>query len=602
MARGCTDVFWLLLSLLALAGLRPVNDYARSHGDYRRLFHGYNAAGELCGVSPAQRLRPLLYYCPDSSGQAVDLKRPVCVAECPSERRVVGECGPWSYGYASAPVAAQFCFPTSEELLRQLATRTSDRRSSGDLGASLAQRLTQLPRFKLALAVAAAVALLLGYCYLALLETCAGLIVWVCLTIILAVPSFAGAYLIWVAKFQGGFDGIPNVGNDQDNFLVGIGCCSLGMVLLAIVCCSMESIDTAVQTVKVSADCLTDEPSLLLGPLFDISSKVVVLLLLINKFLLLLSCGKVEKASGIYRTLSYTDEEKACLVYYVLVIFWAFEFLTALSHFSIAWAVQKWYFTPGGGDQKHAPFLGLPRGYLTGLTCHVGSLLLGSLLIAVVRVARLVLQLVAKNASATREGAQVESTMIRVLACVVACFEKMLAFVTRNAFIEIAVNAKPFCPAAKRALKVVSSQAIAVGIVNGATWIIQVAGIGIIACGGAATTWFMCWHVKPFNDVASEHYVGDPVFVTGVAAAISFAVALAFVLVFDTVSDTILYCLASEELDGGPRRSDGDASGEGAKLLDADGDRDRDRGRGRARREGASRRVELQDLVAERRR
>merc|ERR1712113_1189267 len=69
---------------------------------------------------------------------------------------------------------------------------------------------------------------------------------------------------------------------------------------------------------------------------------------------------------------------------------------------------------------------------------------------------------------------------------------------------------------------------------------------GIIGCGGAAMTWLVVSHVPLFTEQNSEHYVSDPVFVTCAGAVVCILIASAFVVVFDTVSDTMIYCFASE--------------------------------------------------------
>jgi len=543
MARRCTDVIFIVLAFVAGLGLSSIWQYAEKHGDYRKLFHGYNVDGELCGVSPRVALRPLLYFCPDSSAkEGVSLKKPVCVSSCPESRALVWECG--DFGYKATAVAGRYCLPTDEALLKHITEKVS----SNDVY-DFAQKVSELPNAWLALAAAAAIAFVFGYIYLMLLETCAGALVWVCLLVVVAAPSSAGAYLIWVAKFEGGWDGIPHAGNDEDNFAIGVGLAAAGAILFAIVSCSAHSIETAIETVKVSADCLSDAPSLLLSPLIELLSKAATLTAMMVGFLLLLSCGEVTFGKGIYRTLEYTDNEKAYLAHFAVMFIWAAEFFSSLSQFAVAWCVKKWYFTPYEGDRKHATFLGLPRGYLVGLVYHLGSLLFGSLLIALFRFVRIVLQVVASRSR--KEGTEIGTIISRVLSCAVACFDRLIVFINKNAYIEMAISSTPFCTSAQRAIQILGSEFVAAGILNGATYIIQIAGTGAITCGGAAVTWIMCTRVAPFNDEGSQHYVSDPAFVTGASAVICLIVSLAFVVVFDTVSDTILFCLATEHMESG---------------------------------------------------
>merc|ERR1712232_236821 len=87
----------------------------------------------------------------------------------------------------------------------------------------------------------------------------------------------------------------------------------------------------------------------------------------------------------------------------------------------------------------------------------------------------------------------------------------------------------------------------AIGALNGACWIFQVAGLATISSLGALLTWLMVSYIEPFKDDSSKYYVHDPVSLTIIAAIISFLIAFIFMIVFDTVSDAILYCFATEK-------------------------------------------------------
>lgn len=90
--RRCTDPICLLFFWAFCGGLIYIINYAYEVGDVRRLSHGFNYKGRLCGVDPGYEDRPLLYFCP--SGMAIpgtdppvpsslDLIHPICVSECP---------------------------------------------------------------------------------------------------------------------------------------------------------------------------------------------------------------------------------------------------------------------------------------------------------------------------------------------------------------------------------------------------------------------------------------------------------------------------------------------------------------------------------------
>lgn len=548
MACGCTDCVWLLAFMVALGGLSAILEYARKHGDYNRLFHGYDHRGHLCGVDVPEQY---LYHCRGQTG-SVDIRHPICVARCPQGSMTVSECPSGeTQGYASRPVAGRFCLPQSGPLAEQVA---------GGIHASdlyvYSERLSQLPKAWAALVSSATIAVVLGYLYLLALEVCAGPLVCICVLAVVACPSAVGVYLLSVASSpEGGVDGIPHAGSEERNLAAGAACCALGLLLAVVACCSMRSIDTAIGCVKASCECIFDCRSLLLSPVFELVNKVTVLTVMFAGFLLLVSCGSASGRGGLYRG-EYTTKQYAYLVYYGFMLLWTGEFFTSLSQFAVAQSVQRWYFAPyENGLKTRAPRLGLFRGYCIALFFHIGSLFLGSLLIAAFRLVRMTIGWLTTRAK--EQGNDVGRVVARVVQCIVDCFRGTVQFANKNAYIEMAISSTPFWVSAQRAFATITTQVAAVTLLHGATWIFQLVGVAAISSGGAYITLMMCRSFSVFNEPSSDHYVSDPVFVSGAAAIVCAVVAVAFVVVFDTVADTVLYCFASEKM----RNEDGGSGG-----------------------------------------
>mmetsp|Transcript_5172 Transcript_5172/g.15183 ORF Transcript_5172/g.15183 Transcript_5172/m.15183 type:complete len:893 (-) Transcript_5172:346-3024(-) len=63
--HGCTDTFCCILFLGALAVLAMILVYAHENGDPRKLHHGIDYHGNICGVDPDVANMPYLYWCED---------------------------------------------------------------------------------------------------------------------------------------------------------------------------------------------------------------------------------------------------------------------------------------------------------------------------------------------------------------------------------------------------------------------------------------------------------------------------------------------------------------------------------------------------------
>jgi len=540
----CTDVVCVLILAVALTGLGLVLNYARHHGDTRRMFHGLNFQGKLCGIDVPE---PFLYWCQSESGGLLDLGHPTCVASCPVSNTTFSQCFNATFGvpipirdYPTYSFAGRLCMPVDSWLTSQV-SRTPL--------AHYILEVSQIARAWQPLLISAGLALLLGYAYLFFLNIAVGQLVWISMIVLVAISVFGGGYLV-SESFHGGLDGKSGTGDAQWDLVIGAMSMGLGLVFLLIACCRKKSIDMAIGCIEAACECIFDLPSLLLEPIITLALKAISLGAMLVGFLLLLSCGKVVN-HGLYRSLEYTGKEKLFIVYYVFMMIWINELWSSLSYFTIAYVTQRWYFTPYGnkscvGRSKWGlPAFAIVRGFCIGLFFHLGTLAFGAVLIAFVRVIGIVLAWLEKIASDT--GNCIGVCIAKVLFCCLCCFENCLEFINKNAYMDVALHSSNFCEAAKRATAVIANEVTALGTLMGACWTLQLGGLGAITGLGALLTGLMVRHIDAYSQPTSEYYVQDPVSLTIVAAVISFIVALAFMRGFDSVSCTILYCFAIEK-------------------------------------------------------
>jgi hypothetical protein len=121
----------------------------------------------------------------------------------------------------------------------------------------------------------------------------------------------------------------------------------------------------------------------------------------------------------------------------------------------VASSVADWYFSrEKSGFRPLAPLKALG----TTLLYNAGSLALGSMLIAIVQTIRYILQRVKKYSSASQN--QLARIILACCQCCFCCLEKLLKFISKNAYIEIAINGGSFCAACKRAFEIMVSNVL----------------------------------------------------------------------------------------------------------------------------------------------
>jgi len=585
----CTDIMCLVVFLIAVGLVGLLVNYGMTQGDVRRLTHGYNFTGQLCGVdAPGQ---PYLYWCQKRRGMAgggvppeLDLKHPICVEACPTSYNTTRTCfrkmektvkpsqnmsdGSYYveetskyifaevYDYNSTPFLDRYCLPKDLALSAELEKALNEHGMTKSF-----MELSELSGAGIPLFVAAIIAFILGYVYIFLLDKCATCLVYTAIFMVIAVGVVTGLYLI-VSQFFGGIDGIPNSGDSGWNWLVGLGLLLISAFFACFAFVSHDQIEVAIACVQAAADCMFDMPTLLFEPLISLFLKIFIFIMLISGFLQLASVGEVRQmtieqfshyyesepnntVSGVFRTFHYHESQQMYMYFFVIVGVWILCVMTALSQFVIAYSVQLWYFTPFHHDHKDAPACTLWRGYWIGVGYHLGSLAYGGLVVTAFWLARTAFGALAR--AAETEGNTCLAAIAKCLFCCIACYERCIEFLNKNAYMDIAINSTSFCTAARNALEVIHSELTAVSMLNGATWVFTIAGHALITSTGTFLVWCMVRSLWWFNNVDSPHFIEDPVMVCALAACVCLSVSVGFMIVFDMVADCILYCYASEK-------------------------------------------------------
>jgi len=570
--RGCTDIACFALFLLCLAAQVSLMVYGFVWGDPRIVTSLPDSQGRFCGVSPLVADKPFLFFCQDATG-TLNWTAPMCVSSCPNPdplaQPIQREC-PFGKAtdYPSQPFMGELCVPKAEEMAHKLAKWVW----KNDV-ITFMMNVGEAARAWNVLAISVVISIMVAFGYLFFLEKLAFVLLWIGIAISVLTPAVLGSFAIWCAA-TGGLDHIPGTGDAGLALAVGISLCVLSLVFAAIAFFKADKVNLAVECIKATCECIRDMPTLLFEPVVSISIKLATVAVLAVGFIYLASVvdqvkESVVRNTGItgfsfdevqYTKVKYSTQEYFFLTFYVCMSIWIMEFSTALSQFAVSYAVSQWFLShhkPEFGLPRNAPTCASCRGLVVGLVYHAGTLAFGSFLISCTRWLRMLLEILIPHSEGG--GNPISDCLLKVCVCCVVCFEKFLRFVNKNAYMEVAINGGDFCQAAHQAMLVMSNELVSAAILNGATWLFQLTGLVGIASSGALVAFLMCTHLYVYCDPLSAYYVTDPLMVTGVAFVLCFLAALPFMIVFDHVSDTILYCFALDEKEGG---------GKAAKVAD----------------------------------
>jgi len=565
-SHSCTDPICGGIFIVFLCYGAYIMSYAFQNGDPRKVYHGMDYEGRLCGVDLPYK--PYVYWCKTSEGNSnqiqtgsdsvqslngtaawiqpigLDFVHPICVETCPQSAASESKCYDQQTGgtrllpdYATHAVAKMYCFPQAQGLM----DKVNDKMSAHPHRKYLPLVISAVRTNWAVLLGALVLALILSSIYILLLESFSGCVIWVCLITMVVLPGACGGFLIYASQ-NGGIDGMPGSGDAQTDLHAGIFCCVMSAFFLLMCCWMRNAIAKAIQVVEEAATCLFECKSLLFEPLINLATRMILWTTMLVGLAYLISVGEVRK-SKIYRTFTYTDEEYIYLASYVFLILWVNEFCNAMSQYVIASASATWYFTEHSlGCKKSVGSCLLLQGYCGGMFWHFGSLALGSCMISLLRPLRICVMLFVLEEEIV--DIAVCGCITKCCGCCVECFNSFLVHLSKNAYIDMAITGKNFCASGTNAVELLQKQSKTLIATAGATWIFTLVGLASVTASGSFITSLVVKNVEVFNRPTSRHYVQDPMVCSAIAGVICWVVALGFMLAFDSVSDTMVLCLA----------------------------------------------------------
>jgi len=212
-----------------------------------------------------------------------------------------------------------------------------------------------------------------------------------------------------------------------------------------------------------------------------------------------------------------------------VALYWIVQFLLAVEEFLVASCVTIWYLH----EQKY-PGSELGESFKRLFRYHLGSIALGSLIVALIQIFRAVMDYIRYRA--VGEDGETNGCLeytFKCIDCICCCFEKCVKYINKNAYIEIAIWGDSFCGSACKALNTMSSNLLFLATFNGMGYLICMI-IKLTVAGACAFVGYLAFEEVEANEVASSAVV--VIFI----ALFSYVIADAFTDVYDTAADAML--------------------------------------------------------------
>lgn len=391
-SRRCTDVICCFAFLLAIGLFGFVSVVNMSQSDPLRIISTEDSVGNVCGDGDAAQY-PYLYLANITEG----INRTVCIKDCPDNSTSQIDYYPnqlFSDGTVEAmstfPLFNRICIPTQYGNNDVYSVQIS--KLFKEMG--FLKFFADIENSPFSILSAIGIAVLASILYNVLLRFCAKVIGWGLIALMILGVAGLGVFLYLRAKVY------EEEGDTTtaDTYTYGVyGCAIVEVIMLIILVTCLSRIRVAISVVAAAADFVTDTIQILFLPFIFFILKITVFLFGI--FVLACLVSKATKDPNPdsddwfnpFSSYSMSVDQKIMMGYIIFGTFWLVSFLMALNQFVIAHTVSIWYFSE---ERKAYKGWLITRSFKNALVFHLGTLAIGSLILAIVWVIQLLISVV----------------------------------------------------------------------------------------------------------------------------------------------------------------------------------------------------------------
>lgn len=584
--RSCTDILFLFLFAIFWGGMFVVANEALKSGNPERLINGVDLYGNTCGFNNLARnttlrgraydltSKPNLFFVPrydNATNYQVKLLS-VCVDSCPSQNIQSGSnlTSDLICAYDVAPVYTNVasgctpkyatqslvhrCIPTLGANLSEVVAMgngivsTLDLQQAKDLSYSLLSDMVIAWPY---IAGSAGVAFLLAFLWLALMRKLAGVIVWGTIIVAVAVLTVLAAFFYKQSLMTAqNYSELPVQVRLASMDTVAKFCKGM-FIFLAIVDCLIVLITMFMFTrIKIAIGLFKEASRAMMAMPFVLVVPVVIAISIAPLAVYWLYIGAYLATSGEatfdsngnFTGYDATMRLRYLQIYHLFGGLWTLAFLHAIGDTTIAGAIGSYYWIHDKSKLSHVPVL---KSFGRTIRYHMGSLIFGSLILAIVQTIRVIVNFVEQHMKG-KENTMAKAAL-RCLDCILSCFERFIKFLNENAFVMVAIYGYTFCGGARRAFSLLASNILRVTALSCASSFLLFQGKVFVS---ALTTLIFFFVLR--NNVNLSNFVLPCMAI----AILAYAIAAAFFSVVKMAIRTVLlsFCEDCERNDGSEKK------------------------------------------------
>lgn len=371
---------------------------------------------------------------------------------------------------------------------------------------------------------------------------------------------------------EGAADSLITTGSERDHLrVVAIIMTIILIIVVLATFVLVKRVVIAVAVLKVAANAIGEIRALMVFPIFPFIILAVFYIYWVAAALYLFSAGeirqngcdgnccaydlvssKVQCEGCCGYSIHYSRHIALAILYHIFGCFWTTQFIIACSLTVIAGAVASYYWSRG--ETSEMPFMPVVSSVKRLTRFSLGSMALGSLVVAIIESVRFLLEALRRQLKVVE--ATPAACCIRMIwcctQCCLGCVEWTIKFINRNAYIMIAITGRGFCKAAAMATGLIINNILRIGTVNVIGDVMLFLGK---LCVSLACALFAFLMLDTHQYKSSHHKISSPLFPVLFCWGLGYVVASLFFAVVEMAIDTIVlsFCQDVEEHQGNPQ-------------------------------------------------
>lgn len=450
------------------------------------------------------------------------------------------------FRYETEPILDHFCLPSANYTNADVKNAFKEAFFANVLGDNGTQYVYDLGKSWVVLLVSCFIAVAISYIYLALIRCFGGLMIWVAFAISLLILIVAGLYTYFYARPL--YDPL----SDTYNYLAyasyvlwGLA----GLLMLTMLCC-FNAIQLAIAVFACTVQFIQNNPMVFTLP--SITALVTVVWTAIWFFcvVFIFSVGDPEPRPGFpfITEMMWYDETRGVLVYHVFALFWISAFIIGSCQFIIAGATCIWYFECKSESKGRDA---ISRASCWLVSYHWPSIAVGSLVIAICQFLKVCFEWFRRKMSVADKTIPWVKAVLCLTGYCLWFIEKCVKYISKNAYIQIALTNNNFCTSAWNAFALIIKNAHRFGLMNTIGAVYTFFGVIVISAATSGISYLWLTNTESFN-------LTSPIPTTVAVAIIALMIAYQYLSIIAFSMDAILqsYLLDEEMRCPGNNRPD----------------------------------------------